>query len=228
MLSSFASRYKNTYIPNRNIWVNKLSFDISNSKVKECLTIDTRDINDLGPSKFRTQAGNRTEQICYYNRNRKDTSFNCFLASRKETSSPSEKTFSIVKVIDNANKHDSINFDENDELSDFKNNIVQRTIQSASKSDTFKKATTKRQNIRQREYTGHGRVSKSQDFFQSHNNVNNTIGKRYTTTRIKSRKFLSNIAYVGINNENYSNENFVFDVYLLVTKSLNHSPWTEN
>ena len=51
--------------------------------------------------------------------------------------------------------------------------------------------------------------AKSQDFFQD----NNTLGKRYTTTRIKSRNFLSNIAYVGINKEDYYNENFVFDVY---------------
>ena len=81
MLSSFASGHKNTYIPTRNIWVNKLYFDISNFKVKQCLTIDACDINDLRPGKFRTQAENRTEQVCYYNRNKKDTSFNCFLAS---------------------------------------------------------------------------------------------------------------------------------------------------
>ena len=59
--------------------------------------------------------------------------------------------------------------------------------------------------------------AKRQDFFQD----NNTLGKRYITTRIKSRNFLSNIAYVGINKEDYYNENFVFDVYLLVTKNLN-------
>ena len=59
---------------------------------------------------------------------------------------------------------------------------------------------------------------KSQDFFQDNNN---TLGKRYTMTRIKSRNFLSNIAYVGINKEDYYNENFVFDMYLLVTKNLN-------
>ena len=81
MLSSFASRYKNMYIPTRNIWVNKLYFDTSNSKHKQCLTIDKNDINDLGPGKFRTQADNLTEQICCYNRNKKDTSFNCFLES---------------------------------------------------------------------------------------------------------------------------------------------------
>ena len=59
--------------------------------------------------------------------------------------------------------------------------------------------------------------AKSQDFFQD----NNPIGKRYTITRIKSRNFLSNIAYVGINKEDFYNENFIFDVYLLVTKNLN-------
>ena len=136
ILSSFASRYRNTYIPNRNIWINRLYFDISNSKLKQCLTIDTRDINDLGPGKVRTQADSGTEQICYYNRNKKDTSFNSFLVTRKETSSPSQIIFSIVKVIDNGNKDDSINSDISDELSDFKNDIVQRTIQRVSEGDS--------------------------------------------------------------------------------------------
>ena len=36
--------------------------------------------------------------------------------------------------------------------------------------------------------------AKSQDFFQD----NNAIGKKYTTTCIKSINFLSNIAYIGI------------------------------
>ena len=58
---------------------------------------------------------------------------------------------------------------------------------------------------------------KSQDLFQD----NNAIAKKYLTTRIKSRNFLSNIAYVGINKEDHHNRNFVFDVYLLLTKNLN-------
>ena len=47
-LSLFASRQKNTYLPNQQIWLNKLYFQISNSKEKKCLTIDTRDVNELG------------------------------------------------------------------------------------------------------------------------------------------------------------------------------------
>ena len=67
--------------------------------------------------------------------------------------SPSEIIFSIVKVIDKVNKHDSINFDTNDELSDFKNDIFQRTIQRVSESDTVRKKTPKQQHTRRRELT---------------------------------------------------------------------------
>ena len=59
--------------------------------------------------------------------------------------------------------------------------------------------------------------AKSQDFFQN----NKSSERKYTTTRIKSKKILSNISYVGINKEDFYNENFIFDVYLLVTKYLN-------
>ena len=38
LLSSFASRFKNGYIPHRNVWINKLYFDTSNSQEKQCLT----------------------------------------------------------------------------------------------------------------------------------------------------------------------------------------------
>ena len=61
-LSLFASRQKNTYLPNRQIWLNKFYFQISNSKEKKCLTIDTRDVNELGPGKFRTSANNVEKQ----------------------------------------------------------------------------------------------------------------------------------------------------------------------
>ena len=51
--------------------------------------------------------------------------------------------------------------------------------------------------------------TKGQDFLQDNNT---TLGQRYTITRIKSRNFLSNIAYFRINKEDYYNENFIFDV----------------
>ena len=68
ILSSFASRYKNNHIT--DLWINRLYNEISNSRQKQWLTIDKRDVNELGPANFRTQADSGTEQICYYNRNK--------------------------------------------------------------------------------------------------------------------------------------------------------------
>ena len=64
MLSLFASRQKNTYLPKKNVWLNKLYFEILNSKEKKCLMIGNRDVNDFGPGKFRTSADNGEEQAC--------------------------------------------------------------------------------------------------------------------------------------------------------------------
>ena len=69
-----------------------------------------------------------------------------------------------------------------------------------------------------------GESAESQDFFQN----NKPSERKYTTTRIKSRSFLSNIAYVGINNDDFYNENFIFDIYLLVTKNLNPFSFDRN
>ena len=78
--------------------------------------------------------------------------------------------------------------------------------------NSVRETTDKQPAKQQQEHTGCGR-----DFFQD----NNPLGKKYTTTGIKSRKFLSNIAYVGINKKDFYNENSIFDVYLLVRKNLN-------
>ena len=139
------------------------------------------------------------------------------MAVRRETLSLSEINVSIVKVTDNTNRHEDIYSKISDELSDFKNDNVQQTIQGISESDSTRTTTTERSDRWRREYTGNARISKSQDYFQD----NNALGKRYITTHIKSRNFLCDIAYVGINKEDYYNENFVFDVYLLITKNLN-------
>ena len=93
ILSSYCSRYTYEYIPHRDLWINKLYFNKSSFNKKRCLTIDIWDVNDLGPSRFRTQAHNNQQQICYYNRNKKDKTFNCFLALRKQISTTDNNFF---------------------------------------------------------------------------------------------------------------------------------------
>ena len=63
--------------------------------------------------------------------------------------------------------------------------------------------------------------AKSPDFFQDNKPLNERSERKYTTTRIKLRNFSSNIPYIGINKEDFYNDNFIFDVYLLMTKNLN-------
>ena len=161
ILSTFANRYKNTYVPTRNIWINRLYYNISTSRQRQCLTIDTRDVNELGRGKFRTQADNDTEQICSYNRNKSDISFNSFLAAREETSQTDAIKFSIVKVIDNTNRTNVIYSKLSDELSNLKNDDIHSRISRTSERDSFRQEPNKKRNDQRREYTGHGRVSKN-------------------------------------------------------------------
>ena len=95
-LSLFASREKNTYVPTNQIWFNRLYFQISNSRDKTCLTVNTRDTNDFGPGKFRTRADNVQEQHCYFNRSNTDSQFKRFLTKRV-TQQHDRPVFSIVE-----------------------------------------------------------------------------------------------------------------------------------
>ena len=148
ILSSFCSRYKHNYISNRDFWINQLYFEISNSSKKQCLKIDIRDVNDLRAAKCRTRADNNKEQICYYNRNKRDKSFNSFLTMRKQTSLASEILFSIVKLIDKTNENSCIYFETDNELSDFRNDSAQykRSIQWISESGIVRKKQTQTEN----------------------------------------------------------------------------------
>ena len=66
---------------------------------------------------------------------------------------------------------------------------------------------------------------KSQDsankIVNSHNIRYTATRIKYSPTRIKSRNFLSNISYTGINKNDFYNENFILDVYMLLVKNLN-------
>ena len=78
------------------------------------------------------------------------------------------------------------------------NNLVQQTLQDKDES------------------------AKDQDFLQNNNVIEKKfILRLYTTTKIKARISLSNIAYNSVNDLTTLNRNFCFDVYVLVTKNLN-------
>ena len=73
-----------------------------------------------------------------------------------------------------------------------------------------------------------GNIRKNQDFSLAENSIIKRHKTRYMAsrikylpTRVKSRNFLSNISYTGINKSDFYNENFILDVYILLVKNLN-------
>ena len=72
---------------------------------------------------------------------------------------------------------------------------------------------------------------KTQDFSQQQNSESKIVNRhqfkytvtriKYSPTRIKSINFLSNISYTGISKNEFCNENFILDVYVLLVKNLN-------
>ena len=96
------------------------------------MTIDTRDVNNLDLGRFRTQADNRTRQICYYNRNKTDTSFNSFWATREQTSQKGVNEFSIDKVITDTNNLDVTYSEIDDDLKGINNDNIQSKLQQLS------------------------------------------------------------------------------------------------
>ena len=153
-LSLFASRQKNTYLPNQQVWLNKLYFQISNSKEKRCLTIDTRDVNELGPVKFRTSANNGEEQTCYFNRNRSDTHFTSFFVKRTQTN---PTRFSIAKPnsdFELVNK--SLDFELNSLISNGQSKREHQQINSENFNNgrSNRSETTESTDVRQRRQRG--------------------------------------------------------------------------
>ena len=113
-------------------------------------------------------------------------------------------------------------------LRDSYNKLVEKTLamedprqkqeQTLQNSDNEEENTMTAENLL--ELSG-----KSQDSYQTDkpNRIVNRHKIRYTATRIKysptrikSRNFLSNISYTGINKNDFYNESFILDVYALL------------
>ena len=167
-LGFFASRQKNGYVSNPQIWLNRLYFKVSNSKEKNCLTIDTRDINKIGPRKFSTFAENGEIQTYFYNRNKSDvysdsylakhvvslrnikfftekTDFNCF--------DPLYKSFEFNQKILNLNLSESEEHSKSDKEVIKKNNGGFSKYRTESKDTVFGKrrgTTTRRTDNRKK------------------------------------------------------------------------------
>ena len=75
ILTNSCDRETLKYIPKRELWINRLYFEIANRKNYSCLMIDC---GKSGPSKYRTEADNNMRQTCFFSQNTKDRVFDRF------------------------------------------------------------------------------------------------------------------------------------------------------
>ena len=66
------------YIPKRELWINRLYFEITSKKDYLGLTTDC---GQSGPAKYRTEADNNVQQTCFFSQKKKDRLFDRFVAN---------------------------------------------------------------------------------------------------------------------------------------------------
>ena len=92
LLTNNCDRETLKYIPKRELWINRLYFEIANKKDYSCLTIDC---GKSGPSKYRLEAGNNVRQTCFFSQNKKDRVFDRFTSHNLD---PGNRDSLIFKI----------------------------------------------------------------------------------------------------------------------------------
>ena len=125
-------------------------------KKKKCLTVDTRDINEFGPGKFRTSAGE--QQTCYFYKNNSDSYFKSFISQRTQAE---RTTFSIFKAksdinfpdknLDIFNKSSVSNGKSEGELQQFSEKNIRN---GSSRNNGIYDNVTESTNVRKRKRSG--------------------------------------------------------------------------
>ena len=70
------------YVPVHSMWLNRVFIDLANEDQRNCLTIDCSNVNKNGPGKYRTNADNPEEQVCYFNKASNDQVYYTFMSKR--------------------------------------------------------------------------------------------------------------------------------------------------
>ena len=126
-------RKTSKYIPHASLWISRLFIELANRNDKVCLTLDCSNTNKDGPGRFRSEAENPDNQVCYFNSANDEQVYNEFVSKRIKTSDPeSNFHFEIVKVKSKTNKN--ISFDATNKLQELNKNDTK----TSRSSETFR------------------------------------------------------------------------------------------
>ena len=99
ILESACIRKTTKYIPHSSLWISRLFIELANRDDKVCLTLDCSNTNRDGPGRFRSEADNPDNQLCYFNSANDEQVYNEFVSKRiKNSDSKNDFHFKIVEV----------------------------------------------------------------------------------------------------------------------------------
>ena len=125
ILEGACIRKTSKYIPQASLWISRLFIELANRNDKVCLTLDCSNTNKDGPGRFRTEADNPDNQLCYFNSVNDEQVYNEFVSKRiKSSDSENDFHFEIVEVKSKTNKN--ISFDATNELRQLNKNDTKR------------------------------------------------------------------------------------------------------
>ena len=70
------------YVPVHSIWLNRVFVDLANEDQRSRLTIDCSIVNKNGPGRYRPNADNPEEQVCYFNKASNDQVYDTLISKR--------------------------------------------------------------------------------------------------------------------------------------------------
>ena len=121
------------------------------------MTIDTRDINEFGPEKFRTSAEDGEQQTCYFNKNNSNSYFKSFISQRAQTEPIIFSIFKAKSDINFQDKNHDIYIKSSVSNEDFKRQLQQSSSENIRNGSNRNRRIfdniTESTNVRKRERT---------------------------------------------------------------------------
>ena len=220
-------RKTSKYIPQSSLWISRLFIELANENDKVCLTIDCSNKNKDGPSKFRTKADNPESQFCYFNSVNDEQVFNQFVSKRINSEVVNEKESHYFKITEVVSKSDkSVKFKAENKLKELNNGAktsgLQKLIFQEQERETKERLQVNQQSAQLiPKKTMNFPLSQTMQSLEKELNLDIFLNdkdlkkqkKKYSSTKIKARNFLTNVSYSGVKNGDFENRSFVLDIF---------------
>ena len=170
ILEGVCIRKTSKYIPHASLWISRLFIELANRNDKVCLTLDCSNTNRDGPGRFRSEADNPDNQLCYFNSAGDEQVYNEFVSRRIRTPEfENEFHFEIVEVKSKTNKN--ISFGATNKLQELNKDNDTKTSGS---SETFRAGTAKTLSG----FSGRGIKSSSSEYSRPASRSDEIVRKR--------------------------------------------------